>query len=634
MSDVFVSYKAEDRRRVQPLVDALAADGLSVWWDAQIGGGDDWRDTIQQQLDGARCVIVCWSRRSVGPEGRFVRDEATRAQRRGAYLPVRIDTVEPPLGFGEVQALPLTGWKGDRADPRYQAVLAAARGRLGHETVTPAPAIAAAPRIGRRLVLAGGGVALAGAAGTGGWWLWRGSGGDAAEQSIAVMPFANLSGDPAQAYFSEGIAEELRSALTRIARLKVVGRTSSEAVREETATRAARQLGVGNVLTGSVRRSPAMVRISAQLVGGGDGLERWSQTYDRAPGDALQIQTDIAENVARALSIELGRAERAALTIGGTSNPAAQDLFLKAREQLRADDSEASKRRALALDEAAIALDPNFAEAHAAKARTIIAVAHAYGTNRAENEKAYAQAEAAARRAVALAPRLASAYLALAAVADARFDFAGALAFYQRARSFAPGDAAMLRLYGQYLGFIGDSDKALTLADRAITLDPLNPSGVGVRALILFYARRYAEAIATARRSLQLAPKRAIPRLWIGGSLIQLGRLPEARAEYARIPVENHSRHVGEAIVAARLGDRAGSDRSLAMVRQTQGDAANYQYAQIYAQRGETDQAFAALDRAWAFRDPGLISLRKDPFLDPLRGDPRFAGIEKRLNFP
>ena len=127
MSDVFVSYKAEDRRRVKPLVDALEADGFSVWWDEQIGGGAAWRHEIETQLNAARCVIVVWSRRSIGPKGHFVRDEAARAQRRHAYLPVRIDKVDPPLGFGEIQAIPIVRWKGDRSDPRYQAVLAAAR---------------------------------------------------------------------------------------------------------------------------------------------------------------------------------------------------------------------------------------------------------------------------------------------------------------------------------------------------------------------------------------------------------------------------------------------------------------------------------------------------------------------------
>jgi len=123
MADVFVSYKAEDRRRVQPLVQALQAEGLSVWWDEHIGVGDAWRETIERQLNEAKTVVVVWSKRSVGPEGGFVREEATRAQKRGVYVPVLIDAVMPPLGFGESQATSLKNWHGNRSDPHYRAFL-------------------------------------------------------------------------------------------------------------------------------------------------------------------------------------------------------------------------------------------------------------------------------------------------------------------------------------------------------------------------------------------------------------------------------------------------------------------------------------------------------------------------------
>ena len=123
--DVFVSYKAEDRKRVRPLVEALQSEGYGVWWDEQIGGGSAWRQAIETELNAAKCVLVIWSNRSVGPDGTFVQDEATRAQQRHVYVPVLIDKVHLPLGFGETQALPLIGWRGDRSDPRYQAVLTA-----------------------------------------------------------------------------------------------------------------------------------------------------------------------------------------------------------------------------------------------------------------------------------------------------------------------------------------------------------------------------------------------------------------------------------------------------------------------------------------------------------------------------
>src|SRR5205814_984891 len=251
MADVFISYKAEDRPRVRPLVEALEAEGLAVWWDEQVGGGEAWRESIEQQLDAAACVIVVWSKRSTGPEGRFVRDEATRAARRQTYLPVRIDKVDPPLGFGELQALNLNGWKGDRSDARYHALSGCIHSMLGRK----APMIGrAAPKglVSRRAVLVGGGAAVAAAAGTGGWLLLRQSGAKA--NTVAVLPFANLSGDPAQSYFSDGIAEELRNALTALGGLQVVARTSSEMLRNSDAITAANRLSVANVVTGSVRR--------------------------------------------------------------------------------------------------------------------------------------------------------------------------------------------------------------------------------------------------------------------------------------------------------------------------------------------------------------------------------------------
>ena len=171
MADVFVSYKAEDRRRVRRLVEALEGEGLSVWWDAQVGVGDQWREAIARELEQARCVIVVWSKRSVGPEGRFVRDEAARALGRGVYLPIKIDNVDPPLGFGETQAVPLTGWNGDRFHDGYRALLSAAQPIIRGEKVSTV-GIGASHSASRRGVLRAGvgAAAVASAAG----WFWFG----------------------------------------------------------------------------------------------------------------------------------------------------------------------------------------------------------------------------------------------------------------------------------------------------------------------------------------------------------------------------------------------------------------------------------------------------------------------------
>ena len=629
MADVFVSYKAEDRKRVQPLVQALEADGFSVWWDAQIGGGAGWRQAIQRELDAARCVVVVWSKRSVGEQGRFVHDEATRAQRRGVYLPVLIDKVEPPLGFGEDQALSLTGWKGEPSDPRYRSVAADVRATVEKRSRSSARA-ADSGGIDRRHVLVGAG-GLVVVAGVGGWFFLRSS--PASANAIAILPFANLSGDPGQAYFADGLAEELRGALGRVRNLKVIGRVSSEAVRDEAALEAARKLGVSALLTGSVRRSPSLIRVSAQLLDGEDGAQRWSETYDRPPGDALAIQADIAASVAQALSLELGQAERDAIAAGGTNNAAAHDLYLKAKALRLSDGGEASDRRVIGMLDAAVALDPAFANAHAAKAMFLTNLTGQYAASEAAIEAGYAQAEAAARRAIEIAPDLPGGYGALAEVASARLDARTALDMFERARSAGTRDPLVLQAHGRLLAEVGRTSDAVKLIDEAVALDPLAPGVHGYRAMILYHARRYPEAIEAARRMLALAPRRDNGRLRIGHSLLALGKPREALAEYEKMGADNPFRLVGQTIAWTKLGDRARSDRGLADV-EAWGDASAYQQAEIFAQRGEKDRAFAALERAVKARDPGVIEIRVDPFLDPLRSDPRFAPLEAQLRLP
>ncbi len=632
MSDVFVSYKAEDRARLRPLVDALQADGLSVWWDARIGGADDWRETIARELDEARCVIVAWSKRSTGSEGHFVRDEATRALRRGTYLAVCIDKVDPPLGFGESQAIPLNGWKGDRTNARYQAVLSAARKvAAGERHVPRAFAVHEAP-ISRRALIAGG-AAAATAAGIGGWLLFNPTRAGASG-SIAVLPFANLSGDPAQTYFSDGMAEELRSALARIPQLQVVGRTSSEVVRDADAIIAAKKLRVANIVTGSVRQSPATIRIGAQLVNGETGVERWSQNYDRAPGDALQIQTSIAESVAGALSVQFGVAEKAVLTLGGNTNVATRDLYFKAVAIRRSSDGAPAQRRALALLDAAIELDPRYAAAHALRSVQLRSLASQYADSPDDSRSGLEQAVRAARQAVRLAPQYAPSYSALGRAQLDQLDFAGAFDQYRRAYRLAPGDVEVLFAFASALSWAGKREQSLSLADRAEKLDPLNPTSLIVKADCLFSARRYDDAADLARQALVMAPDRTNGLLILVFSLLLLGRKKQTLAALNRLPAGDWKRLYAAAIVLARMGGRTAADRALTDFTAIDNGIFGLQFAQIRAQRNEIDQAFRALDEAWATRDPGLATIRVDPFLDPLRSDPRFFAVVKKLKLP
>jgi TolB-like protein len=630
MSDVFVSYKAEDRKRVAPLVAALEAEGLGVWWDEQIGGGTGWRKAIETELNAARCVIVVWSKRSVGDDGSFVQDEASRAQRRQVYLPVTIDKIEPPLGFGEIQALPLTGWHGDRSDNRYVDVRAAVREIIDGTPRSGRRTVALRSGVDRRAAIAGG-AAVAVAAASAGWYFLT-PGRASATDSIAVLPFANLSGNPAQSYFSDGIAEEIRSALARIAGLKVVGRTSSEAVRNDDAKTAAKKLGVANILTGSVRESPSTIRINAELVDGRTGIDRWSQGYDRAPGDAIKIQTDIAENVASALGGSLDAVARAAIALGGTSIAAAQDSYLKARAQFRVDDSEQGVRDELRFLNSAIAIDPKFAKAVAFKAMLLAELTGSFNHS-GRFESGFVEAAAVARQAIDLAPNLGAGHMALARTLVDALDFKGAVVAFAKANELSV-DVDTLVTYSNFLGLLGKTDKAVDLARRAQALDPLNPITFLREGFALTFGRRYAEALPPLRKALELAPTLASPRSLVAANLMQMGRNDEAAAELRKVQSDEIVRLVIEAILFTRLGNRAASNDAISRLRQNYGDGATYQFAEIHAQRGEKEQAFAALDRAWSLRDPGLEALKADPYLDPLRDDPRFKSILSRLNFP
>jgi serine/threonine-protein kinase len=623
MSDVFISYKAEDRRRVQPLVQALQSDGYSVWWDQHISAGDEWRQTIERQLDAAKCVIVAWSKHSVGPEGQFVRDEATRAQQRRVYVPVTIDDVRIPLGFGESHATSLRAWRGNPSDPRYQAVLSAVR-RVTAGGSIEGTAKRPQMRIGRRAMIAGGVVAAA-AAGVGGWALLK-RGGDDASDSIAVLPFANLSADPEQAYFAAGIAGEIRNTLTRVAGLKVAGSTSSVAVREDDAQTAARKLGVANILTGNVRRTPSTIRVTAELIDGETGLTKWSQNYDRAPGDAIKIQTDIAEDVARALAVALNASARNALAAGETSNIAAQTLVFQAREvsyQLTVP----ALQQSLQLLEKAISLDPNYARAYAMKSFVANNLASRTARTPAELARGRDQALDYAKIALSIAPSLPIARSALGFAYALKLQVSESLREHKIALSLASGDPDVIRNYGYAVSSIGKPEEALRYVDEALALDPLNWASHHAHVTVLFYARRYDEVV---RYSLKL--KQDSPELYrfpvlLGHSLLMLGRTKEAAVAFGQDLA-------GEALLAARSGHRELAIARLAALQERDREFGNFDSARICAELGDTDAAFEALNRAWEVRESRLLNLKVDPYLDPLRGDSRYAALLRILGLP
>jgi len=637
MADIFISYKAEDRARVALLVDALAAEGLSVWWDVHIEGGVVWRDSIERELESAACVIVVWSIGSVGVHGHFVQDEAARGQRRGVCLPVAIDAVEPPLGFGQHQVLSLVGWRGARRDPRFLDVLAAARAVIAREP-RPKP-LAHVPRTRRRpgvliFIAAATSMAIV-VAGAAMWSLHIGLGPSAPPNSLAVLPFANLSGDPAQDYFSDGLSEELISTLARLKPLHVVGRSSSFHFKgsHEDGAAIGVKLGVTYLLDGSVRRDGGLVRVSAELADAKTGYERWSATYDRDLKDIFAVQSGIAQAVADALKVQLFGGDIAALSLNGTSSPEAYDSYLRGRKLLLEGADEASYRQALARFDAAIAADPRYASAYAARATALVYLASQFaGLDRLR--ATYDEALASARQGVELAPGLASTQTILAAtLVYANHDFAGAKLAFARAKAEGAGDAAVLLGYGLFTCELGDCKAGAAALRRAVALDPLNPGAYKTLGSVLIGARRYPDAIAALRKALALSPNISIAHNSIGNALMLQGDLAGAQTEYAAEPLA-WARRTGEAMVLRRLGDVAGARAALAALIADGGDASAYQEAQVYAQWGDRDRAFSALDTALRLNDAGLLMLKVDPLLDPLRADPRFATHLARTGLP
>lgn len=628
-TDVFISYKAEDRKRLIPLVEALEAEGFSVWWDQHIGGGTNWREEIETHLDAAKVVLVVWSKLTIGPQGRFVRDEAGQAQEAGHYLPITVDNVRPPLGFREVQALDLSSWWGKRSDPRFKLLADTIRRRLEGGEIGPRSMVLSGPRVDRRTAIAGG-IGVAAVASAGGFFLLKPAAANA--NRIAVLPFANLSGSR-EDYFADGLAEELRGALSR-AGLEVIGRNSSEAVAKDDAASIGGKLKVAHVLTGSVRTSPEKLRVSAQLVDAKDGAESWSQNYDRAPGDSIKIQSDIAEQVASALSVAMGVIKKA-VELGGTNDPVAQGYMLQVRETFK---KEGITKEALQhvgdLLRKALAKDPNFARAWVSLGSGKLNYAGQYAESSDQAASLVSEGERDIRRGLALAPELADGHAALGRVAAIRLDYGATLSHLRDAFAREPNNTSVLVTALNYLPMIGSIREAEDAAHRLVSLDPFQAIGHASLAGVLDAAGRVDEAITAARKSVELAPNNASCINQLAISLIEGGRYDEALKVSDSLPAGDPFRTIIAGLAAARRGQRAEAEKQMSVLRGLYGDYASYQYAEIHALLGDTELAFAALMTAEKAKDPGLISTMRDPFLKSLRQDPRLLALLKRMKFP
>jgi serine/threonine-protein kinase len=453
--------------------------------------------------------------------------------------------------------------------------------------------------------------------------------------SIAVLPFVNMSGDASQDYFADGLAEELLNDLARINELQVAARTSAFSFKGKDTDigTIARKLNVGAVLEGSVRRSANTIRVTAQLNNATTGFHLWSQTYDRDSGDVLHLQTEIATAVAEALKVTLLGDVSARIELGGTRNPAAFDAYLRASKALQSRHTAKDIRVAIAAYTEAIRLDPDYGLAFAGRS-SALSVNSGEMAPGPEMSKGYAAAEADARHAIALAPELGEAHAALALVMTwGNLDFARARDEYERALALAPGNAQVLRQSGSFAASTGRFDAGIAAIRRAVVLDPLDRRGYSALAYALHAARRYRESATAYSEVMDLAPDFKDSYGLRGLALYELGDLDGARASCELIRDDWGSQQC-LAIVYDRLGRHADGESELAKMTASIGGDAAYQYAEIYAQWGDRAKALEWLDKAMHLRDPGLIDLKTDPLLDPVRHEPRFYAMERALNFP
>jgi TolB-like protein len=628
---VFLSYAREDRKQALQLVKLLGAAGHSTWWDGMLEPGERYSHVTEAALENASAVVVLWSRHSLGSF--WVHDEAGRGRDRQCLVPVSLDGSEPPLGFRQFQAINAARGGLKPGSPAAEQVLRAVGALVERGDAVSLPA-ARTVRLTRRAALASAGtVAIVGA----GALLWKGGilGGLPDSGSVAVMPFANLSGDPAQDYFSDGLSEELRSTLSLNRRLTVAAKTSSNVFRgaEVPATEIAQRLNVAHILDGSVRRSGDTVRITAQLIDGSDGFEKWSRNFDRELADIFEVQTEISYLVADALVKQIAGAGPAMDRVGGTSVAEAYDIFLQARGAYQTAEDEDDDRRALALFDRAIELDPDYAAAHAARARSLTFIANNYlrGEELAEY---YDSSIAAARRAIAIAPDLAEAQAALGfTLFRGRLDATGASEPYERSYVLGFGNADILYGYASFAGWSGEFAKARRASDRAIELDPLNAEVFRSAAVIEYGARDYGAALRGAERALALNPAIVGTHYILGDVHFLDGDLEAARASYEREPDGYNDRLRGLAMIAYRLGERKAGDAALADMIDRYGENSLYQQAQIRAQRNEIEPALSLLERAYQAGDAGIVQSRNDPLLDPLRKQPRFAQLLQKIGF-
>jgi len=428
LADIFISYSRQDKARVAPLVAALEAEGWSVWWDPEIAPGEEFDGLISRELDAARSLVVVWTAQSV--DSRWVRGEARDAADRGVLVPVRLDNARLPIDFRAVHTTDLDGWGDDPQHPAFQGLRKALEAKLGPPRKATAVAAAAEKK---------------------------------PEVSICVLPFANMSGDPEQEYFSDGITEDIITDLGKVSALSIVARNMAFSFKgaKGGVGEIGRQTKAAYVLAGSVRKAGARVRITAQLVNAANEGQVWGERYDRDLNDIFALQDEISRAIVAALKLTLLPEEKRALEQRATTNVKAYKFYLMAR-QFSVMGNERHQEIIVRLCKRAVELDPSYAAPWATMA---IAQWDMHRRSACAED-----GQEAAYQAMRLDPRLADAHAALGAAHQGQGRYEVGLKACESALQLDPNSYEGNRIAGMCSMALRRYDDAIRYFEAAATV--------------------------------------------------------------------------------------------------------------------------------------------------------------------
>jgi TolB-like protein/DNA-binding winged helix-turn-helix (wHTH) protein/Tfp pilus assembly protein PilF len=461
-------------------------------------------------------------------------------------------------------------------------------------------------------------------------------------RSLAVLPLENLSHDPEQEYFADGMSEALTTELAQISALKVISRTSVMQYKgtKKTLPQIARELGVDAVIEGAVQRSGDKVEITVQLIHAPSDRHLWAKSYERGLRDVLALQREIAHTIADEIKAKLTPPEKIRLTSTRSINSEAYEDYLQGRFLLSTWLSEGDARKGIAYFQRAIQKDPNYALAYAGLAESYITLSQPWNGALSPNE-ALPQAKAAATKALAIDDSFGEAHAALAhAIQLYDWDWQAAEKEYRRALELNPNDAMAHGWYGEYLQVMGRNEEALVQIQQAIALDPRNAVHRGELGSLFFTARQYDESNRAFENVFEVYPDYPWPHVGFGEIYGEHKMYREAIAELER--AVNLSHRTDEASIASLgkvLGDSGRNQEARKILeeleeRSKQRYISPYLVALVQIGLGKHDQAIASLEQGYTNRDQWMMYLKVDPRLDDLRSEPRFQDLLRRVGLP